>query len=448
MHSHPIILKYLTLVLLSTGLFGQSIPLHIEVHGVTDSLIIEKNSVDSLLNRMIGSYQEQGYWDAKIELNTTGANSQVLTAVINTGSLAAVKHLHFLDIDEREKWVLKQEFTLGALEVDADKLTQAETHLIGLGYRFKGQREIARDNANNYHLTYRLQDRPELNIDALAAFNQSSKSDTVAWYGHLYLHVPNLDGRGKSMKLNWKRLKTDSEQFLIKYEHPWLLGIPLKAILSFGREVVNGDYQVIQSRAGLDWRLDWERSLIFHYENLHSLITKDGGLLNPEWRSVKRQMMGLGYRHEKLDIVAHKGFALRTSLEQELNFEPSSISRLLLRSEVETSFFPRLFLSQRTALQLQNITSSLTDPSILGPLGGVNSVRGYEENFLRSPSIMSLQHDLHLLLGSQSQLVILLDLGIYYDSKVVRHITGYGVGVQLSTGRGPLKLILAGHEGL
>ncbi|MEA3288103.1 MAG: hypothetical protein U9Q77_12115, partial [Candidatus Marinimicrobia bacterium] len=55
---------------------------------------------------------------------------------------------------------------------------------------------------------------------------------------------------------------------------------------------------------------------------------------------------------------------------------------------------------------------------------------------------------LHLLLGSQSQLVILLDLGIYYDSKVVRHITGYGVGVQLSTGRGPLKLILAGHEGL
>ena len=60
----------------------------------------------------------------------------------------------------------------------------------------------------------------------------------------------------------------------------------------------------------------------------------------------------------------------------------------------------------------------------------------------------SFQHDLHLLLGSQSQLLVLLDVGLYHESESIKQLTGYGVGVQLSSGRGPIKLILASHEGL
>ncbi len=435
-------------LLLAIQLSGQTIRLVYADHENSDTLTVQQSAIDSLLERKISDYQGRGYWDTKIELQVAEGNPHELKAVIHRGSIPLIEQIHFQGVKQRDEWLLEQEFLLGRSSIAAVKLDQAKGHLLDLGYRVQGDGQISIDDQTNYHLTYAVKDRPELNVDALAAFNQSSQSDTVAWFGHLDLYVPNLDGRGKSIRLNWKRFKSNSEKFSVGYEHPWLFGNPLKASFSFGREVVDGNYQVIQSKVGLDWILDWQRSLIFQYEHLQSLITNEGAVLNPDWRSTKRQMLGLGYRQSNLDISAHKGLALRTSLDQELNFEPSSISRLLLRSEAEKLLFPGLFISQRVALIIQNQTKAMIDPSIMEPLGGVGSVRGYQENFLRSPSTMSLQHNLHLMLGSQSQLLVLADLGVYYEAESIRYLAGYGVGVQLSSGQGPITLILATHKGL
>ncbi len=418
--------------------------------GASDTVIVHNTEFKLVVDNLLREYGDQGFWDAQIEIidNAVGTDSSLITIVANPGAFVSVEKIHFSGVPMKDQDYLRQEYLLGRATISSQSIDQAQNRLTTLGYHFYGKKQISRDGQGIYHLSYSVKDRPELNVDALAAFNQSSGADTVAWFGHVNLYVPNLDGRGKSIQLNWKRLRTNSESFLFGYEHPWLFGIPLKAQLRFGREVVDGNYQVIQVRAGLDWNLDWDRSLIFQYENRQSVITHSGAQINPEWRSTQRQLLGLGYRQTNLDQTEHRGLELRTAWDRELNFEPASVSRLMLRTEAEIALSARIYISQKTAFMLQNEITILTDPSVLEPLGGVNSVRGYAENYLRSPSVISLQHDLHLALGSQSQLLAFFDLGMYYESATVQHLIGYGIGVQLRSGPGPIRLILATHAGL
>ncbi len=439
----------LSLMLLMFGcLHAQSMELVLVNMNNRDTLSVRSTEIDSILNDRLEGLKIRGYWDANIELSDMGGDSSRITATINPGTMAEIEHIHFSGVAKRDLGYIQKEYLLGATRIKADKQEKAEQRITNLGYRFLNETYTAKDASNAYHLTYVMKDRPEINVDALAAFNQSSGADTLAWFGHINLYVPNLDGRGKSIRLNWRRFKTNSEIITLGYEHPWLFELPLKALFRFGREVVNGGYQVIKCGIGLDWSIDWDRSLIFEYEDHQSLITHDGALLNPDWRSSRRRLLGLGYRHSYLNLATHRGIALRTALYQEINFEPSSVSRFTLRSEAELALLLKLYISQKTAFTIQNQVTATTDPSILEPLGGVNSIRGYTENFVRSPSVISLQHDLHFSLSPQSELLALFDLGMYYESNMPKHLIGYGVGVQLHSSRGPIRLILATHQGV
>jgi hemolysin activation/secretion protein len=82
------------------------------------------------------------------------------------------------------------------------------------------------------------------------------------------------------------------------------------------------------------------------------------------------------------------------------------------------------------------------------PLGGVNSVRGYEEAYLRAPNTISMQNTLHYTIGNQSQILAFYDIGLHNTQNSIENIQGYGLGIQLRSGRGPIRLILASHKGI
>jgi len=436
------------ITILGTGSQAQNITLVMNSDDAIDTLSIQYSQLDSILDARLEAYKGNGNWDASIELVDFDPSSELIIANLKAGEIVSISNIHFAGLSTKDARYLKREYTMGVDTILADKLRHGEARINGIGYKLKNDLKISRDTNDYFHLDYRVQYKPELKAEALASFNQSATADTVAWFGHVNIYVPNFDGKGKSFSLQWRRLRTNSESFALGYGHPWVFDLPLKGVIEFGREVIDGNYQLIRSGMGLDWSLDWERSLIFQYENLQSLITHEGNALNPQWKAHRKQLLGLGYRQTNLNSIAHSGLSLRTTLSQEINFEPSAVRRLTFRSEAELSVNDRLYLSQKTQMVIQNQNIDDSDPSTLEALGGVNSVRGYDENYLRSQSILSLQHDLHLILGGNSHFLVLLDLGLYTESKSLRSLSGYGVGFQLRSGRGPLRLFLASHNGV
>lgn len=412
----------------------------------SDTLAVYISQIDSAINAQLEVYMANGYWNAQVQIEQHEGN--VIEAKFIPGDISKLKHVHFSGITEKNAHYLSKEFTMGHPDISSNHLIAAVRRLDGFGYRLDGSPVLSIDNQDDFHLTYKVLDYPDLRVQGLATFNQSGSSDTLSWHGQINVSIPNFDGRGKSFDFSWERLKSNSESFSVGLTYPWIYQLPLKGFINFGREVVEGNYQIIQTNLGLAWDIDWERSIYFSFERIKSIITYEGTLLHPEWINDKKRLMGLGYRQSSLNSQNHSGFALKTTLFQELNHEPESIKRFNLRSEAELGISRRVYVSQRTAAVIQNHTVATNDPSILMPLGGANSVRGYEESFLRSPNIVSMQQTLHYTFNGNSQLFAFYDLGFHNAEASIDNIQGYGLGVQLRSGRGPVRIILASHEGL
>ncbi|NQT62777.1 MAG: BamA/TamA family outer membrane protein [Candidatus Marinimicrobia bacterium] len=443
-----LLLKISIFSLLSLSLLGQQVWLVLNTSDDTDTLQVLHAEIDSILNSRLASISSAGYWDSRIELSQDVEQPNFIMGNIIPGDPSRLSYIHFSGLSDRDSGYLEKEFKMGRPSITTENLQQAKRRLIGLGYQLADMPQLSIDSNAEYHLKYTVINHPELRVQGLASFNRSGTVDTVAWYGQVNVNIPNFDGKGKSFDFAWERLKSNSESFHLGFHYPWLFQLPIEGVFQFGRDVVDGNYQVVQSTVGLEWDIDWERSIHFNYEKNESIITHEGSLLFPEWAADKKRMLGLGYRQTSLNTQTHHGVSLRTTLYQEMNFEPQSISKFKLRSEAEFLLLANFYISQRVDATIQNHTVSLTDPSILMPLGGVNSVRGYEEAYVRAPNTISMQNTLHYTIRNQSQILAFYDFGLHNTENSIENIQGYGLGIQLRSGRGPIRLILASHKGI
>lgn len=427
-------------------LSADSITLVLEHDERSDTLSVYHAEVDSILSDHLNAWTSAGYWNARVHIQQ--AQEELIKAEVIPGDVSNLTHIHFSGLPLRHEEYLSREFKMGRPSISSTNLPMAEGRVAGMGYRLGRSPSLSIDASEDFHMAYTVEKYPEIRVQGLATFNQSGTADTLSWHGQVNVSIPNFDGKGKSFDFAWERLRANSESFNIGLRYPWIFQMPLGAYLKFGREVVDGYYQVIQTDLGLVWDIDWERSIYFNYGRNESIITHAGSLFDPEWVNDRKRLLGLGYRQSSLDERKHQGIALRTTLFQELNLEPESIKRINLRSESQYSLIGNVYISQRTAAVIQNQTVAGSDPSILRPLGGVNSVRGYEEAFIRTPNLISMQQNLHYSLGGQSQLLAFWDIGFHNAENSIQNIQGYGVGIQLRSGRGPIRIILASHQGL
>ncbi|MBT3227521.1 MAG: BamA/TamA family outer membrane protein [Candidatus Marinimicrobia bacterium] len=437
-----------TLTMLMGPLPGQQIQLVLIQPDVTDTLMVQPAQLDSILESSLAVFSASGYWDAVVELSTDETKPGFIKARINPGIPVSLRYVHFSGLKDKDSHYLKKEFKMGKSTISSNQIPLAESKITDLGYQLSRDAQLTKDSNGDYHMDYEVNNFPEMQAQGLASFNRSGTADTIAWYGQINVNIPNFDGKGKSFDFSWERLKSNSESFNLGLRYPWIFELPISGTFQFGREVINGNYQIVQTSLGLEWDLDWQRSIHFSYEKNESIITHEGALLFPEWEPDKKRLLGLGYRQSNLNAQVHRGLSLKTMLFQEMNFEPEAIRKFTLRSEAQINLVDNLFVSQRTRASIQNHSTSQSDPSILVPLGGVNSVRGYEEAYLRSPNTISMQNTLHLMIGSQSQILAFYDIGLHNADNDIDALQGYGLGIQLRSGRGPIRLILASHKGV
>lgn len=431
-----------------TSLMAQEINLILSSGALRETLRVQQGEVDSLLEARLKVAGNEGFWDARIEVAPTTVSMDTLHASLLLGEYPHLEEVHFQGLSQRDARYLTREYKRGKTFILSMHIKNAEQRIMDMGFKFSGTPQVSKDPTGNYHLTYSMTDRPDLRIQGLASFNQSSTADTLSWFGEVNVSIPNFDGQGKSIDFAWRRLKANTESFHAGLRYPWVFQFPFELAILFSREVIDGNYQVIESHLNLQWDLDWERSIYFSLENSETIITLEGRESHPEWEADRRKLIGLGFRQSSLNTASHHGLSIRTSLFQEINFEPQAVRRLQMRSEMEYPLGRSLYYSQRNTAVIHAGEGRSSDPSILQSLGGVHSVRGFEEAYLRAPHIGSVQQTLHYSLGGQSQLLTFYDLGFFSAGDNIKHIQGFGIGLQLNSAQGPIRLIIASHKGV
>jgi outer membrane protein assembly factor BamA len=280
--------------------------------------------------------------------------------------------------------------------------------------------------------------------------------------GRLALDIHNLFASGKRFRFEWQQMRPETQSLDMAYEHPVFLGSPLdiQASLQMLREA--NDFLNIRFEGSLRYLLGSSARMSLLTGNHRGTVP--GISLNPD---LPRQPVDLRYTFYGLqgDIDTrddpfhpYRGSLLEGSLrlgnrkvldQGILGSEGKDLNSIKLewdfRAETYFSLRPRLIL--KSSLQGGQVLNRELFANELLRVGGLQRLRGFNENFFFSSGFGLLSLEPRFYLDPSSYLFLFFDQSVLQlpqqESTFVEWPFGAGAGLSFTTEAGIFNLAFA-----
>jgi outer membrane protein assembly factor BamA len=291
--------------------------------------------------------------------------------------------------------------------------------------------------------------------------------------GEAELDLKNGFGSGEELSVLWQQIQVKSPRLKLAFNKPYLFNSQAGFDFKFDLLRKDSSFLNLQGRLGLQYVKDPANVLkIFFQQNNSNLINLDTNLIKriqrlPEMLDLRSSNIGLEWLLNRTDNVLNprKGAELglsfsggvRTILRNN-NLVQSSLTKLYDSIDLRTTQFR--FSSRfnkyirigrqatlKTGLQTGWLEGSRLLLNELFQLGGIKTLRGFDEEFLYASRYWIGTVEYRYLLNSTSYLYTFADMGRISRPLASGRFTGtyagLGFGISLSTGAGQLNLAYA-----
>jgi hypothetical protein len=413
------------------------------------SVEIGLDKTEVFLKDAIARFEKKGFSLAKLKLDNFRKVKNVLVAdlKIDLGnkrrfSKIVIKGLEKFpegvkrDIERSYKNKVFNQNVLEKINSDFDRL------------RFAKQTKypeilFTKDSTNIY--VY-LQKAEANNFDGFLGFGNDDK-DKLRFNGYLDLNLVNILKSGETFSLFWKSDGADQKTFNASLELPYLFRSPigLKTQLNIFKQ--DSTFQTTKTAIDLGYILNTRSRIYVGYQSSESnalLKTNLNSISDYENSYVTNQFEFIDFRNnlslfpEKTKISIKYGFGNRNS-----------------KTENQKQFFTEINLKYDLYLNLKhsfNIRSQnyylKSNKLIINELyryGGINSIRGFNENSLQANFLASILLEYRYLLSPTLYVHSISDFGYFRDetSATEGNLLGIGLGFGLLTKNGLLNLVYA-----
>jgi outer membrane protein assembly factor BamA len=424
--------------------------------------------IREMAERVLVAAENEGYPFASLKLKDIQIERNTLSAALDyrPGPVIRFGRLKISGTDK-----VKPDFLASLLKIpegspySEKRLKQVPDILADLPYlSLEGSQLHFQNDVAELNLA--LSERNSNQLDALINFlPNENEPGKLLLTGRAEILLNNLMRSGKQLRLEWQRLQTASQQLMLAYRHPYLLRTPLRAELSFS--LLKEDTLFINR----------DLSLGFSYPLAHgnrlSLATRwrNSNLLSDEVLSNEPQTRAdfsllswrLGWQLRQLDRSYQPRRGVSAALYAEMgrkNIRSSSIlpgevsQGVLWQPAIE--FELRQYRPLGRSWQIYHrLGAAWTDAdrlfiNDLYRLGGMASLRGFNDNFFFASAYALSQLELRLIVEENEQGNSFLY--IFYDQAwlservgtEVRDVPmGLGAGLSLNTGAGNFSIAYA-----
>ncbi len=282
--------------------------------------------------------------------------------------------------------------------------------------------------------------------------NQSATNELILT-GYLDLQLANLFQSGKAFGLTWNRFADQSQAADIQYHHPYLLSTPLFA--SFHLNLLKQDTKFLNQTWSLETGTNlWSGSELFmaYERDRGSLINAAELNFEDGLADYKANMYQLGIRSSYFNIPFKFGRDLRYQLsgsvgEKAINVNPTidsqvydsivlESSKLLISAGVRYQIPLAERLSLYHGLSGQLLFNEELLRNELFRLGGLKSLRGFNENFFYAKDYVLSRLELRQYFESSSYIMLFYDIA-YMNTLTEESVPmGGGLGLSLNTSNG------------
>lgn len=332
---------------------------------------------------------------------------------------------------------------------------------------------------------YYLRKRSSDQINGIVGLAPGSNSSTnpqgsnFALTGEFVLRLNNLFRSGKMLYVNWRSFKARSQELKTAFNFPYVIGLPLGLDASMEFTKFDTLYSTIQRQIGIQYYTSGINGFkVFYQVYSTNLNSVDTSLIRsskqlPAINSVEVKQYGLSATFNFLDYRFNpiKGLTLEAAMsagtktilkdnmisevrfgQEQYNLYDSTVlssNQYQFRVKLD-KFFP---IGKKSTIRLGAYSSQLVAPKVyfneLLREGGINSLRGFNEQSIFASNFNMLELEFRFLLSTNSHIKMFWN-GAYYEDRsygrsdiVYDTPWGFGIGGNIETGRGILSLIYA-----
>ncbi len=332
------------------------------------------------------------------------------------------------------------------------ELNESITHLQNLQFASSDRKPevLFTEDATSIYLY--LKKENSNHFEGFLGFSTDEETQKLQLNGDLSLRLVNNLNFGESFSIHYKNDGTGQQHFNADLKLPFLFSTPFGAHLNLDLFRQDSTYTTNSQTAKLTYRLSPRIAVEAGYKKTSSNVLLDNlisGHFNQDYES-GFFMMGAQYLHRnerralfpfKTKITLSTGFGKRNteaaqSKQQQVSFTGQHI----------------FSIDQRNSFYVSNHTAVLFSENYIDnelfKFGGINSIRGIEENSLRASFYSSIQTEYRYLLSADLYLHSIMDYAYVQNARLSRNnnIYGIGFGLGMQTKAGLLKVAFANSK--
>jgi outer membrane protein assembly factor BamA len=324
---------------------------------------------------------------------------------------------------------------------------------------------FARGKARVYLL---LDDRPSNQFDAIVGIlpNANAAQTGVQFTGDVTINLRNIKGGGKQVGLQWRKTDAISQLLDVQYVHPNFFGTPLEVAGTFNLYRQTDAFLTLRPRLQVTYPTARAGRVGFFFEQRGSYLLYDSATYAnltqlPENIDSRFNSYGLSYTWNSLDdlFFPHRGYLLNAQgavgtkvIDRNTSVKGEFYNGLSLRtSQYSLALRVERYLPiKRAGVVLVRLRGeSLINPRLftndLFRLGGLNSLRGFNENQFYASSYAVATAEFRQFIGADSYVFLFADQAYFrHDIDKDRYSdlpTGLGTGLSFRTAAGLFQFV-------
>ena len=311
-----------------------------------------------------------------------------------------------------------------------------------------------------------LEKKKASQFDGFVGILPDNKTGKIHFTGDVRLKLQNAFAHGELIDINWRSLQTQTQDLRSKVNIPFVFRTPFG--IDAGLKIYKKDttWLEVNPNFGVQYLLSGGNYFkVFVNKKTLSLLSTSAlqfSTVLPPYADVNTTLYGIGFKSEKLDyrLNPRKGFSFNITAsagKKEIKINPKldenlytgiKLNTVQYSAESELSFYFPVFKRAviKTGLQGAYLLSENIFANELFRIGGLKSLRGFDEESILASAFGILTLEYRYLLEENSYLFLFAD-GAYYENgsranSLLIHDTpfGFGAGISFSTKAGIFSL--------
>ncbi len=285
-------------------------------------------------------------------------------------------------------------------------------------------------------------------FDGFLGFSSDPESGNLELNGYLDVNLINNLNYGERLSIIYKSDGNEQQRFQGNISLPYLLKTPLGIEASIDIFKKDSTFLITEQAINLNYLIDAKNSLFagFKASSSNELLDIPQPLLNID--DYTSSFFRVGFNHSTLQNNNLFPIKNRYTITTEFGSRKTDLETISqIKGAVNLSY--TIDLNQRNSIFLNNSAVAVFSDNLftneLFRFGGINSIKGFEENSLNASLYNVFNSEYRYLLSSNLYIHSIIDYSYFEDdsANLSDNLTSFGFGIGLYTQTGLFRIIFA-----